>query len=232
MAYSRKQPLLVLMERDLRTEGLLDTGFDWWVQSCPLDPSSMQTTEFTGVFAAWKDRVEQFQSTPITEPAQEDPPKLEKLTVGQLLRLLELKQLWAGVLVVLAILGSSFKAGHSLGPIFLGDPKSAPSAQTTTYDQPATLTALRALAEKSPPYQGTTEDGNVRPQMEAFISAFEVSNHPKLLRAVIQLLGEVEARENPDKPKEFFDANNEFRAELDTFLSRVRIYSETGNWDP
>ena len=60
MAYSRKQPLLVLMEDGLRIEGLLDTGFDWWIQSCLLDSSAMQTAEFLGVFSDWKKRVERY----------------------------------------------------------------------------------------------------------------------------------------------------------------------------
>lgn len=230
MAYARKQPLLVLMENGLRVEGLLDTGFDWWVQSCPLDPSSLQTSEFTGVLADWKNRVEQFGATAAVSSPPREQIKIDEMTVGQLLGLLKPKQLWALLLLVLTVLGGSFKAGHSFGPTFLGRQEPTASVSSITHDDLATLKALRALTEKDPPLQGNSTDGNVRPQMEAYIAAFEVSNNPKLLRAVMRLLGEVEDRENPAKPREYFDADSQFRAELDSFRSRVRVYSETGKW--
>lgn len=46
MAYERRHPLLVLVEDDLREEGLLERGYDWWVQRLPLSANALHTPEF------------------------------------------------------------------------------------------------------------------------------------------------------------------------------------------
>ena len=57
MAYVLKQPLLVIVEKGLRNEGLLEFGYDWYVQWAIIDPDIVTGREFVGVFEDWKKRV-------------------------------------------------------------------------------------------------------------------------------------------------------------------------------
>ena len=57
MAYSRGLPLLVLVEAGLRSEGLLERGYDWYVQWVQPDSSALRSNEFNGVLASWKDKM-------------------------------------------------------------------------------------------------------------------------------------------------------------------------------
>jgi hypothetical protein len=54
MAYSRGLPLMVVVEDGLRGEGLLERGYDWYVQSVTPEPASLHSNEFNGVLASWK----------------------------------------------------------------------------------------------------------------------------------------------------------------------------------
>ena len=57
MAYSRGHPLMVIVERGVKSEGLLESGYDWYVQWIDPVPSSLNTAEFSGVLASWKQKV-------------------------------------------------------------------------------------------------------------------------------------------------------------------------------
>lgn len=62
MAYLLGHPLLVIVERGLRKEGLLEPGYDWYIQSVDIDTSILHSREFAGVFADWKRRVDDFHA--------------------------------------------------------------------------------------------------------------------------------------------------------------------------
>jgi hypothetical protein len=57
MAYSMGLPLLVLVEDGIRGEGLLETGYDWYVNWVNLKQPVGESREFLGVFNDWKERV-------------------------------------------------------------------------------------------------------------------------------------------------------------------------------
>lgn len=57
MAYVLKHPLLVIKEKGLKNEGILEFGYDWYVQNIDLDTSVLETKEFIGIFNDWKKRV-------------------------------------------------------------------------------------------------------------------------------------------------------------------------------
>lgn len=61
MAYTLGHPLLVLVENGLKSEGLLETGYDWYVQWIDLDEAIFAGRRFRGIFADWKKRIEQYQ---------------------------------------------------------------------------------------------------------------------------------------------------------------------------
>ena len=63
MAYTRGLPLLVLVDETLRSEGLLETGYDWYVKSVRFGTPITADKEFLGVFADWQARVAAFATT-------------------------------------------------------------------------------------------------------------------------------------------------------------------------
>lgn len=74
MAYVARQPLLVIVENGIKTEGLLETGYDWYVKWVNLEPRTFMEKEFLGIFEDWKNRVIQFANehpagTPAVAPA-------------------------------------------------------------------------------------------------------------------------------------------------------------------
>lgn len=57
MAYVLKHPILVVVEKGMRNDGLLEAGYDWYVFNLELDPAKLSDREFVGVFSDWKARV-------------------------------------------------------------------------------------------------------------------------------------------------------------------------------
>jgi hypothetical protein len=57
MSYARGLPLMVIVEAGLKSEGLLERGFDWYVQWVKPETSALNTNEFNGVLASWKQKM-------------------------------------------------------------------------------------------------------------------------------------------------------------------------------
>jgi hypothetical protein len=60
MAYAKGQPLFVIREQGVTSEGLLEQGYDWYVMNVELDPAVFDTPEFKGVISSWKEKVKSF----------------------------------------------------------------------------------------------------------------------------------------------------------------------------
>lgn len=56
MTYARGLPLMVVVEAGLKSEGLLEPGYDWYVQRVKPEAAALSTNEFNGVLASWKKR--------------------------------------------------------------------------------------------------------------------------------------------------------------------------------
>lgn len=111
----------------------------------------------------------------------------------------------------------------------LADSKQKPTDEPSGSDAKQ-RESLGIQSDKSPPYHGNSVDGNVRPQMEAYLDAFAVSDNPDVLREILALKKMIQARANPNQPNEYFDADDRFRAALDDFRNDCRVYSTTGRW--
>ena len=57
MAYVLGHPLLVIKENGLKPEGILEFGYDWYVQNADLDPMLLESKLFKGIFIDWKKRL-------------------------------------------------------------------------------------------------------------------------------------------------------------------------------
>jgi hypothetical protein len=122
MAYVLGHPLLVIVENGLRSEGLLETGYDWYLLWVNLDSAITNKKEFSGVFADWSKRVEDYHKTgkrPSGKVGASIEP--EKITIGELVGLIKPAQLWAmgsGLIAALSgLAAAAYKAGavHLLG---------------------------------------------------------------------------------------------------------------------
>jgi hypothetical protein len=107
MAYTLGRPLLVVVEPGLRSEGLLQHGYDWYVVSAPLNQSLFSSTAFTGVLSDFKELLAQPRPAPEVD--------LGSLSVGQLLARLKPAQLWATLVAVVGIVAAAAALAYRLG---------------------------------------------------------------------------------------------------------------------
>jgi hypothetical protein len=57
MAYTMGHPLLAIAESNLRNEGFLEDGYDWFIRWVKPTPESLVTAEFLAAFEKWKEKV-------------------------------------------------------------------------------------------------------------------------------------------------------------------------------
>ncbi|MGD1066544.1 MAG: hypothetical protein ABR975_06985 [Vulcanimicrobiaceae bacterium] len=117
MSYSRNLPLLVIVDERLRTDGLLESGYDWYVLRLNPIPSSLSTPEFNGVLASWKKKLESGQSEKSNSASEPSPKEIDELTIRELLMGMRPKQLWGFLSVMAALVIGAFALGTYLGPI-------------------------------------------------------------------------------------------------------------------
>jgi len=120
LAYAYGRPLLMLVEKGLKTEGLLETGYDWWVQSVTLDQSTLLTPEFTQVFNDWKTNCSKIGAELQAPAVVKDPtPALAedpaKLPVSKLLASLNVTQLWTTFAALIALISGIASLAYWLG---------------------------------------------------------------------------------------------------------------------
>jgi hypothetical protein len=108
MAYARGLPLMVVVEAGLKSEGLLERGYDWYVQSVKPEAAALNTNEFSGVLASWKQKMVE---TPKKAPASKTA---SDLTVAELLGGLKPVQLWSVLVALAATIASAFALGGKL----------------------------------------------------------------------------------------------------------------------
>jgi hypothetical protein len=112
MSYARGLPLLVIVESGLKSEGLLERGYDWYVQQVKPDPAALTTNEFNGVLASWKQKMLDAPKKAISFKSAAD------MTIGELLSSLKTGQLWAVLVALAALVAGAF----ALGGKFFGGP--------------------------------------------------------------------------------------------------------------
>lgn len=111
MAYARGQPLLVIVKSELKSEGLLENGYDWYVQRLEPTRSALSTLEFNGVLASWKTKVEARAKGALVAPS---PKPTADLTMGELVSGLRPSQLWGMSAAIAALIGGAFALGAKL----------------------------------------------------------------------------------------------------------------------
>lgn len=114
MAYSRGHAVLMLVEDGLKVEGLLEPGYDWYVQRVKPVPSSLATAEFNGVLASWKSKLGSDEApTKLKGPTLPKAPA--EFTISELATGLRPAQLWGVFSALAALVGVAFAAGNFFG---------------------------------------------------------------------------------------------------------------------
>jgi hypothetical protein len=91
MAYSFDLPLLVIAEEGLKSEGIIDKGYDWAIYWTKLGPEVVKNDSFKGFLNSWKGAVEQFSLNKTQTIGDIDA---DKLPFSKILKSLTLSQIW------------------------------------------------------------------------------------------------------------------------------------------
>jgi hypothetical protein len=102
---------MVIVETGLKSEALLERGYDWYVQWVRPEAAALNSTEFNGVLASWKQKMLQKPRRAVLSKSASD------LTVGELIGSLKPTQLWSVLVALAALLAGAFALGGKLfGP--------------------------------------------------------------------------------------------------------------------
>jgi hypothetical protein len=108
MSYARGLPLMVVVEAGLKSEGLLERGNDWYVQWMKPEAAALNSNEFNGVLASWKQKMVQTPKKASLSKTASD------LTVAELIGGLKPVQLWSALVALAALVASAFALGGEL----------------------------------------------------------------------------------------------------------------------
>lgn len=108
MAYSRGLPLLIIVESGLKSEGLLEHGYDWYVQYVTPESSALNSSEFNGVLASWKEKLKR------RGVSTDALPSISELTIGELIARMKPAQLWSALGGVGVLIAGAFALGGKL----------------------------------------------------------------------------------------------------------------------
>jgi len=117
LAYSHNLPILVIAENGLKSEGLIEKGYDWTVYWTDLNIDSVKTDSFRGFLNSWKNAIENHN---LTKPNKHHPVDFEKITFGNLFNSLTISQIWkittAIITLLIAVATFSYKIGGGKFP--------------------------------------------------------------------------------------------------------------------
>lgn len=112
MAYSFELPLLVVAEHGLKSEGLIEDGYDWRVFWTDMDPVVVKSEKFKGFLKSWKNAVDERKNSKTLSSGALNP---SKITVGELLKMMSVPQWWKLIGAVATILALVATASYKLG---------------------------------------------------------------------------------------------------------------------
>ena len=108
LSYARGLPLLVIVESGLKGEGLLEHGYDWYVQTMEPDDSALNSVEFNGVLSSWKQMMLEKPRNAVLAK------KVEDLSVAELFGSLKAVHLWSVIVALGAVVAGAFALGGQL----------------------------------------------------------------------------------------------------------------------
>jgi hypothetical protein len=109
MASMLDLPTLVVIEKGLHEEGLLEDKYSWYVIRAQLKPESLGKDHFSGTLNDWIERTKTSPQRALT--------KTEDLTIGQLVNNMRPSQLWGVLAGLVALVVGAFAAGSYIAPM-------------------------------------------------------------------------------------------------------------------
>ncbi len=113
IAYTHGHPLVVIVEEGLKNDGLLERGYDWYVQIVKPEPAALNTLEFNGVLADWKSKVIEGQGK-TQESKKQTGVSPANLTIGDIIKDLKPQQLWSFLVLFASALAGAFALGAKI----------------------------------------------------------------------------------------------------------------------
>jgi len=139
VAHTRGLPLFVIVDENLRADGLLEPGNDWNVAPLKIDASALNSDMFRELLRDWKQKVvkrkadlaaaaaaQAASAAAATTPVA--PLEPSKLSTIQLLGALRLAEVWALLGAIVVMLAAAFGAGVKLAPLLDKDKPAGPAA--------------------------------------------------------------------------------------------------------
>ena len=121
MAFTLGLPILVLSERGLQAEGLLEEKYDWYVEHIDINRDTLTIRGVKTRVRVWCEKLD----TKI-DPSQTQTPIDEQLTLQQLVTSLRLKTLFQVIAIIVAVFAGGVAVGGWLRPFFPAPSVSSP----------------------------------------------------------------------------------------------------------
>lgn len=113
LAYSFEIPILVIAENGLKSEGLIEKGYDWTVYWTDITPEISKTESFRGFVTSWKNAVEKHHLSKGEKVENKIDP--EKLTIGNILKSMTIVQLWKLLTAIIGLLIAVATISYKIG---------------------------------------------------------------------------------------------------------------------
>ncbi len=118
MAYGLNQPILVLVEKGARREGLLEDKFEWLVMPVTVDANIINTREFTETLRRWFANLAKYRIERETrEKKLVEGINPASLTILQLLKVLRPGQFWKLICAASGFIIAAYAVGRIVGQI-------------------------------------------------------------------------------------------------------------------
>ncbi|WP_057833250.1 hypothetical protein [Colwellia sp. TT2012] len=112
IAYAYELPMWIIAEDGLKSEGLIEKGYDWNVYWSNLDVDEVKSDKFRGYLQSWKLAIEEKKSAKSNMELEID---LSKLGLGKLFAMISLPQLWKLLGVLATIIALTATGSYKLG---------------------------------------------------------------------------------------------------------------------
>ena len=104
MAYVKNLPMLVISEKGLKKEGLIEIGNDWYVNEMEMTPKSLEEKTFELSFEEWANAVRSTKRKPMENIS-------EKMTISELFSQITVAKIIGLIIAFLTLLVGTFSAG-------------------------------------------------------------------------------------------------------------------------
>jgi hypothetical protein len=115
IAYAFGLPVLVIAENSLKSEGLIESGYDWQVYWSNWSPADVKSESFKGFLNSWRIDVIEYAKTKASVEGKPIVIEPDKLTIGTIFKCMSISQLWGLLGALASIISGVAIAAYKLG---------------------------------------------------------------------------------------------------------------------